>query len=273
MEKKSRQLHFVKMDPSGNTTILVLNSLPRKEYPWIAARLMEDRCLCAEQVGYVEATQTPGSAGRLHMMGGEFCGNAARSFAAYLALREETGDEIPIEISGHDGILTAKVKRGEGEASCDAAVEMPLPQNILHGATAFFGRYSLVIFEGISHMILWEKEPFEEAVGQTEKFLQEAGLDTECFGVLFFREETEEMIPVVTVKSVESVVWESSCGSGTVAAACAMADLQKVSILRKEIRQPGGSLFISIERRGDGTLCRAILSGKVLEVAEGTVYL
>ncbi len=79
------ELDFIKMNPCGNTTVLIRTSLPRARYGSIAAQIMQSTCLCAEQVGFIEPPQQEGALARLHMMGGEFCGNASRSFAAWLA--------------------------------------------------------------------------------------------------------------------------------------------------------------------------------------------
>lgn len=46
------ELQFVKFNPSGNTTVLILDPLSREQYPEIAAKIMADTCLSAEQVGF-----------------------------------------------------------------------------------------------------------------------------------------------------------------------------------------------------------------------------
>ena len=46
------ELRFVKFNPSGNTTVLMPDPLPREKYPEIAIKVMSDTYLCAEQVGF-----------------------------------------------------------------------------------------------------------------------------------------------------------------------------------------------------------------------------
>src|SRR3712207_235334 len=77
------KIEFVKINPVENMTILVKSSLPRLKYPILSQKMMRYSHLYAEQVGFMEGKH-------LQMMGGEFCGNASRSFAAYLAFCDET---------------------------------------------------------------------------------------------------------------------------------------------------------------------------------------
>ncbi len=278
------------MDPAGNTTVIILDPVPRERYASLALELMENKNLCAEQVGYLETAEDPCALARLHMMGGEFCGNAARSFAAFLAFGglkyvhegeegrmflgfDEKEKEITIKISGHNVPLTAKVKNIGELAACDVEIAMPLPIEIRHGESESLGPYSLVIFEGIVHLVLWEKQADARFIGLAEKLIKAEGQNTECFGVLFYDKKSGRMTPVVSVSSVGSVVWESSCGSGSIAVASALADIEKKSIEKRELLQPGGSLFVSADRKQDGTLAKALLSGKIAVIAAGKVYL
>ncbi|GFM36025.1 hypothetical protein [Desulfovibrio psychrotolerans] len=75
---------FAKLSPGGNTTILLsIPAPPIAERARMANELMHPLHLGAEQVGFADmGAELP----RLEMMGGEFCGNAARSFAALLAM-------------------------------------------------------------------------------------------------------------------------------------------------------------------------------------------
>ena len=65
-------------DPAGNITIFVMTPLERSQYAEAANQLLEQKKYKAEEVGFVEEKED----GTLHMqmMGGEFCGNATRSF-------------------------------------------------------------------------------------------------------------------------------------------------------------------------------------------------
>ena len=77
------KITVVMADPAGNRTAIVRDPVPAGERGVVAARIMELPELRAEQVGF-EVPPRLGGAGRLEMMGGEFCGNAARSFGFLL---------------------------------------------------------------------------------------------------------------------------------------------------------------------------------------------
>lgn len=275
------KLHFYKANPSGNSTILVVDQLPREIYAEVSKRIMADTYLCAEQVGFIEAPENPRAFGRLQMMGGEFCGNAARSIAALIALGglEEGGLRpfselevmIPIEVSGHQGILETRVLNQGSDHSCISEIKMPLPLRIEHEFDRELGEYSLVTYEGILHMVLWNKAPSQEYVGIVRNFLEQRELDTSCFGVLFYDSILSNLVPVVYVEAVDSLVWESSCGSGTMAVASAMADKEARPIDHMQFCQPGGDLFASID--WEGGIKEAWLSGEIALTATGTVYI
>ena len=74
-------VNVVKLDPSGNITLFVLSPVPVDD-----RRELNDALLSAdpdaEQAGCLSGS---GRSVRVEMMGGEFCGNASRSAAAYWA--------------------------------------------------------------------------------------------------------------------------------------------------------------------------------------------
>lgn len=90
-------LKFYKMCPGGNVTILVEDQgFNQAERSRISAQLMHTQHLYAEQVGFIDfAAGKVACYPGLEMMGGEFCGNACRSFGALLAfngqLQRRTG--------------------------------------------------------------------------------------------------------------------------------------------------------------------------------------
>lgn len=107
-------IDYLVADPSGNTTILVLTPVPKEEHSALAAKLLALPGIEAEQVGYV--TREAGKPLRVDMMGGEFCGNASRSAAAWaLACDGGTQGVYDVSCSGCDTVLPAKVaQKGDG---------------------------------------------------------------------------------------------------------------------------------------------------------------
>jgi len=79
------------------------------------------------------------------------------------------------------------------------------------------------------------------------------------------------MRPLVYVRETDSLIWERSCGTGTVALGVVLSHINKKDI-DMEIKQPGGALRIKTGWR-DGEVTKAILQGIVYIVAEGQVYI
>ena len=200
---------------------------------------MADPSLRAEQVGFETRPLYGGSAGRLEMAGGEFCGNAARSYG-YLLCREKGIDHCKIEMSG---------TRERLEVICDleretSAAQMPMPERMEMAGEEADGLYPLVVMRGITHMICQDKE-FDEAFAC--RMIDKFGKSCPAFGVMFVN--GEKLIPVVYVAETDTVCCESSCGSGSLAAAWLMTRSQKDGFHSYNFEEPGGTIIVNIAKR------------------------
>lgn len=250
---------IVRADPTGNATILVLSPVPAAERASAAARLMTLDGGWAEQVGFVSRD---GENDRLDMMGGEFCGNASMSLAAFLA--NERGFEaaaIPLSVSGAPEKVLCSVVKGGEDWSC--SVDMPLPESLepedfVLGEEVF--RLHTVRFFGIVHIIVpggaLSREEAEEAV---RKWAADTG--AAALGLLLFSREKLELTPLVYVRATDSAVWERGCASGTSAIGAYLAH-SSGGAATAEIRQPGGVIGIeAAAKKGKVTSLRIL--GKV----------
>lgn len=70
------------------------------------------------------------------------------------------------------------------------------------------------------------------------------------------------MIPLVKVIETGSLVWEGSCGSGSVACAVAQSEAMENGGFSCEYRQPAGTVRASVERQG-GNVIAASIGGEV----------
>lgn len=274
------KLNFIKANPTENMTIFISDSLPRSIYSEVANKLMNYNSLCGEQVGFIEKPTTPGSYARLHMMGGEFCGNASRAFAALLVQKDPTGFQrqegaylVPIEVSGSEDVLWAQV-REVADHLFDVKIKLPL----FLSATPFETHYNgvhydgfLVEFEGIAHAVLFAGNELPDEGLLRHIVKDREPLSSSAFGVMFYKEIDNFMTPLVYVKDTDSVVLERSCGTGTAALGVAMSLMAKSSINRV-IAQPGGNLEILTDFR-DGVISEIHLRGEVSLVAEGQVQI
>ena len=220
----------VMADPAGNRTAIVRSGVPKAERARVAAAIMADPALRAEQVGFETRPLYGKSLGRLEMAGGEFCGNAARSFG-YLLCREKDIDHCKIEMSG---------TREQLEVICDleretSAAQMPMPEMMEMVGEEADQLYPLVISRGITHMICVDKE-FDEAFAR--RMIDKFGKNYSAI-----------LTPVVYVAASDSVCCESSCGSGSLAAAWYLSRDKKDGFHGFNFEEPGGTIIVNIAKR------------------------
>lgn len=247
------KIHY--LNPSGNITAIVVGA-DESERAAITDHILSSGL--AEQVGYEADCINDADAclGRLQMMGGEFCGNASRAYA-YLKLLE-TADagvhDVQIEISGVDSAVNVHVDLDAGSAYTD----MPLPYEITD-YTYSGAIYPLVRMAGIDHLLVCDREPDADfakgAIGSLRK-----AYNPEACGIQFLTDDFN-MTPYVYVRDSNSIVAESSCGSGSVAAAYYMALTDK----REEytLVQPGGTITVRVIRDPSGEIAHCYMGGSI----------
>jgi diaminopimelate epimerase len=264
-------------DPAKNITLFVLN--PVQDRAAAVKALMTDPSLgAAEQLGFVISPEKKGDPWRLEMMGGEFCGNAARSFGLYVARRMGlTGKTaVTIEISGSSAPLTVQVDTKEGLA--EAALPAPVAEE-----TLLFNGVGLPVyhFEGITHIIAPDIKPGKDVFytikdlfekrGSPRKGsrrspgagrLPDAGHPSDALGVLFWDSGAKIMSPAVYVRGSGTLVFESSCGSGSAALGVWLSRDIRDGENRISLRQPGGVIEVALTKRG-GELTSLSIGGPV----------
>ena len=213
----STRIGYCYADPAGNITILVETPFPTSDHADVASFLLSLEP-AAEQVGFIESVA--GSGISMCMAGGEFCGNAAFSAAALAAFKNGTDEGIiSVDFSGIDHLLSASIRR-VSERSFTGKIEMPYPEEFRPKQLRFQEKEMLlpvVRFPGITHIICPEL---------VDRAFAEAALKQWCFelaapaaGIMFLDQEKMSLTPLVYVSSPETLIWESSCASGTCAAA------------------------------------------------------
>ena len=265
------KLNFVKMNPAGNTTIFIFDQLPRSIHGKVAKYLMKTNFLCADQVGFVEKPHSQYATAHLQMMGGEFCGNALRALAALLFLKDypkiykqretETdsfvsrGDYavVPLEISGYDGILKAEVKLIDGiNGILWSETPIPVPLKIKKvnfdlPCLNLTKEGTVVKFPGIIHVVFKGIIPEKKIVFDVKEQLKIMDTNVDVLGIMFYQPNRKIMTPLVYVRASDSLIWEGSCGSGSVAVASAIAVKKKENIKGLKLKQPGGEIEVDID--------------------------
>lgn len=248
--------------PGGNDTALIngieFNPLIRKD---ISLAIME-KYPNVEQVGFIDLSNS--NKPKLQMAGGEFCGNATR-LTAYLALRGEPG-EIEIEISGVNQPLNAGVDQ-QGYAW----VQMPIRSGNVNFLLEKRDGFSLVNLEGITQVVTQlDKQLTPQQLKKSAMvIIKKLGLDQSvpATGVMFLS-ETESgtsIEPVVWVRDIESLFYETACGSGTCAVGIVKAMEQKSNLDNYPVMQPSGlPIFVNISLDQDYQIKNVIIRGPIL---------
>ena len=239
---------LVLADPANNITLLVLTPVAAADRAGLARRLLQDPALGAEQVGFAVPPRLAGAEvyGRLEMMGGEFCGNAARSFGLYAAARAgiQGARRVRIECSGAERPVPIRVDTGASWAEA----EMPNP--LFQDTLRFAGRSLPVwVFPGITHIIAARLVPSRETFFAIKALFERAAGPPEALGVLFLDALERAMIPCVYVYKTGSLVFESSCGSGSAALALHKTRDLADGEAAYRIRQPGGVIEARVVKR------------------------
>lgn len=272
---------FWKITPGGNPTILMeAEAVPMVLRARAAAEIMDPLHLGGEQVGFIRRT---GALPRLDMMGGEFCLNATRAFAALLAREGYWGPPGPeepetwsgtVEVSGATEPVAVRTRRTLSPVSAreiwTAAARLdladaPRPTSRTEGAL-------LIRLPGIAHLILENLSPPSPAdlPARCADLRTRFHLDNEeAVGCLWLDTHAGPpfLYPVVWVRATQSLCRESACGSGTLACALAMRDRSGGD--RFTIRQPGGDALTVTFEPSPGRSVRAWVDGPVRFVAEG----
>lgn len=245
------KLNVLRADPAGNITLFVLDPVPVGDRAGIAARLMALPGSDAEQVGYL-CPPVMGGAGRMEMAGGEFCGNATRAFGMLISRRLGGAPRVLVEVSGCEAPVAVDVDLSAGTARA----QMPLPRSVSR-VESHSG--ALVDLGGIAHLVVEDVPPSLEYFRKAEP-LFERFPDAEAYGVIFLDTRKGTMTPLVKVPAAGTLVWEGSCGSGSLAAAVAQSRDDGLFV-RKYI-QPAGAVEASVTRR-NGEIVSAWIGGPV----------
>lgn len=239
-------LRVLAVNPAGNKTVFVLDSISRNNYASIGAKILSHQSIDAEQVGFIKPPIN-GGVGRLEMCGMEFCGNASRSFALHLAKKMGILGEskISIETSGVDTLLEVKVNT----LTSYTQIDMPLPLKIETFLVDNI-EFPVVFFNGIIHGVVMNYKADIDIFNKIKNHLAKC-YDPPAIGVMFYNTSDEFITPIVWVKEVNSTFYEGSCGSGS-AAVAAILSQSNDSFKNYSFNQPEGRLDIGISRNSIG---------------------
>ena len=248
---------YVKLDPTGNITCLVLEPAPAEDEEQLTRELLKQ----CEQVAYLESAAVPGAVAAIRLMGGEFCGNAAMAAAAWLVRDElKDGEELSflLQVSGAAEPVPCRIRRTSD--AYEGTAEMP-PVREIRKETFEGTAFTLVRTDGIAHLI-YEGNTLDREAAEGLLKRMAASLPDDAVGLLQWNRQTQQMQPLVYVRGSGSLVWETGCGSGSAAAGILEAIRRGDGIHRIPVKQPGGVIRVTAVTE-KGTLLSVSITGQV----------
>lgn len=235
---------------NGTAIEIIDDPLTRMEYS-SRGRLLGENAekLGTEQAGFIVLSQ-----GHFEMAGGEFCGNASRA-AAVLFSELRNARDVSFTVSGFKGVVHATVdKRADGKYS--VYCRFPGMSVDVRPAKSRGRTVDVVDLGGIVHVVIEDKFPAQQDTYQEihHRLTEELNLrERDAVGVVWVerKDDSVEIHPVVWVRSVDTFFYESSCGSGAIAA-CAVTRVSDIvqptgKIIRAEINDDLVSLKSDVE--------------------------
>ena len=259
---KNFNVDYKILNPGGNKTALIIGT----DYTDEDKREINNRILNdnpdVEQVGFISKKDAV-----LEMAGGEFCVNATRC-AVWDFLNGNSG-EIELSVSG----CQEKI-RGGISSSGDVYASMKLNKS-MDKMIKREGIFNLIQLDGILLIVLDEKNSssyIKELKNNQEitkmklkKIMKTFKTKEKAVGIILLEKikKNIKINPVIWVKTVDTLYYETACGSGSLATAIYMNYYEGIENLR--ILQPSGySINVRINKKGK-ELKSAIISGIVIE--------
>lgn len=271
-----QEIEFVKLNPTGNMTVLVRTEHPVEEYRRIASEIMSYGNVHAEQVGFVRKPASSEADAFLHMAAGEFCGNACMALAALLAseggLAVNDSTDVVLEASGAEDFVTCQVRRRYHEYFCQ--LTMPIPRAVEQRAVGGHdGSSALVTYPDSLHVVIEADRVDRTARERAQALAAQLGKtwDVPLIGVMLYNPALNELDPLIHVPALDSMIWERGCGSGTASIGAYLA-WKEDGAVAASVTQPGGTMYVAANCEG-GELTDITVEGSVKIVAEGKAYI
>ncbi|MFA6552921.1 MAG: hypothetical protein WCT27_00645 [Patescibacteria group bacterium] len=223
---------FEKLWPGGNETAIVTRPVKPTAYAAVGNMIMSQNP-SIEQVGFLVPPRHHSADAGLEMMGGEFCGNAARC-AAYVWARQNGRSKVALEVSGFSGMVHVEINKNDVTLLIgnDFIVSQ---ENTSHGY--------LVKLQGIQHLIISYAHDLVMARDLLNRH-QQQDRHLAAMGIIGVSAigNTYHINPYIWVKATNTLIRETGCASGSIAAALAI-ERQHHQTDGYRIIQPSGAHY------------------------------
>ena len=257
-----KSLNYKILNPGGNKTAIVIGN----EYSNEDKKKINDKILKenpdVEQVGFISKKEN-----KLEMAGGEFCMNATRC-AIWEYLKGDLG-EIELNVSGCKEKITGGITK-EKEVYVNMQINKKMSEIIEKNNKLNFikldGILLTIIDEENSKRYIEElKKDEEKAKFKLKEIMQTFETSEKALGIILLEKEKSKtkINPIIWVKTIDTLYYETACGSGSLATAIYKNYIEGIENL--EIMQPSGySININLNKKQE-YIENAIITGKVIE--------
>ena len=259
---KLENVNYKILNPGGNKTGIVYGLSYAKEERKIINDYILKENKDVEQVGFLDRDKKI-----LEMAGGEFCVNATRC-AIYEILNGNIG-EISLSVSGYNGKIIGGITKNNivyANMELKRGISEIIELNEKYGIVNLDGITLIVVdIEESNEYIKKLKENEEKTKLELKKIMKEFNFKSEAVGVILLEnvDENLKINPVIWVKSVDTLYYETACGSGSLATSIYL--YLKKEKKEVDILQPSGyTISVKLDIKGD-MLDKGIVSGFVYE--------
>lgn len=216
---------YLMIDTAGQLTPVFTQPVPRNQQAAVGAELLK-KYPNAGQVAFLEKRRKRATGYRARMMGGELSINGSLA-SAYVLAKKENKSSVRLYVSG----LNRQVEASLGKS----VISISLPLSVIKSVNG-----SIVFFTGIKFLVQ-RGFPKQKKLTQKQKTsLDKMASSSPAAGIVFYKRST--IVPVVRVKATQTTVWETACGSGSLAYYLVTG--------QGKVKQPSGST-ITINKNND----------------------
>ncbi len=257
------------LNPGGNKTALVIGSC----YSNFEKKIINETILRenkdVEQVGFISNKENS-----LEMAGGEFCINATRC-AIWEYLNKKEGN-IKIQVSGCKEIVEGGISR---QRNVYAKIKI---NKRINDIMSIKGKLNYIKLDGICLAVIDEnnskeyikelKINEEKTKNKLKKIMKKFDNGENAVGIILLEanQESIKIYPIIWVKTIDTLFYETACGSGSLAVAIYKNSILGITCF--EITQPSGySINVTLNMCSD-YIKEAVVSGKIIEENGGIKY-
>ncbi len=245
----------------GNKTALCIDeNYSRQEKKKINDRILYlDKTI--EQVGFIKQDRF-----ELNMAGGEFCSNATRCAIKYYGEKLNIKN-VSIKVSGYNTDIIGLIK--ENMVKINIQIDKDINNIIFNDIVKIDGIYFKIFDENNSKQLIQELKADENKAKEKIKLMMKKIINNnDVLGFILLEGDNDNLLihPIVWVKTIDTLYYETSCGSGSLSAAIYQYNKYEQTLFN--MLQPSG-YGIKIKLDVENSIIKnALLEGQVMKENE-----